>query len=174
MSPTTITLNRGLLYHRVKREMGFACPSWACSTSGSSVLSDMLARSHAVRLAGPSSILYASPAPHNCASPATIHISTPKSSSQVLQRKCDWLDPLQMPFAASANGVIRSFDGTILSEHAHRCSRCETKGSRVVLDAKFYLLFGLIERLRTGGFFAAGRPEYNLLIAGCQAYRLCS
>jgi len=54
-----------------------------------------------------------------------------ESSSQVSQRKRDWLDPLQMPFVASANGVICSFDGTILSEVAHRCSRWELKGKEL-------------------------------------------
>jgi hypothetical protein len=42
INPTTITLKRGLLYQRVKRETDFAGASFVDSTSGSRALSDIL------------------------------------------------------------------------------------------------------------------------------------
>jgi hypothetical protein len=41
IKPTIITLKRGLLYHRVKRETGLMCDSLVFSISGSMTLSDM-------------------------------------------------------------------------------------------------------------------------------------
>jgi hypothetical protein len=41
INPTMMTLNSGLLYHRVNRETGLMCGSFAFSTSGSMTLLDM-------------------------------------------------------------------------------------------------------------------------------------
>jgi hypothetical protein len=41
INPTTTTLNSGLLYHRVNRDVGLATWSLAFSVSGSTVLDDI-------------------------------------------------------------------------------------------------------------------------------------
>jgi hypothetical protein len=137
MNPTMITLNSGLLYHRVKREIGFACPSWACSTSGSCVLSDMLVR----RLAGRHHPSYTHLQLHTIAPPMARYTS----QHQSLQAKSSSGNVIGSTRSRCLSRLVRMALYVpsmvqFLSEHSHRCSRCEMEGCRVVLDAKFYVL----------------------------------
>jgi hypothetical protein len=137
INPTTMTLNSGLLYHRVKRETRFTCVL-SCSISGSMAFSDMmrisrnklLIHSRSCRILHSYTDLPPIHAPPACDNIHPTHAQHIQHYSLWSTLPKFWRSMIRQAYSEHPNGlaaygVIHLFDETMLSEKSLKPSlRC--------------------------------------------------